>query len=168
MRSGQKRAWADIIGAVQETLNYWKQLSHIMKYFRKEEDANARLPKNFIGGFLEVSFQYPLQPYIMLTSFVCREGIRPSSFTFVRYMKRHGVHSKKPSKQRHCNATFTPYRTVPGVSLRLHVVLSKRISSFSELLCYNVTCFHQVVQTFFQGFEDCSFLFGRGKLVGMT
>jgi hypothetical protein len=39
----------------QETLNYWKQLSHIMKYFRKEEDPNAHLPKNFISGFLEVS-----------------------------------------------------------------------------------------------------------------
>ncbi|KAK5093717.1 hypothetical protein LTR70_005716 [Exophiala xenobiotica] len=37
----------------QETLNYWKQLTHIMKYFRPEEDANARLPRNFISGFLE-------------------------------------------------------------------------------------------------------------------
>jgi len=25
-----------------------------MKYFRVEEDQNARLPKNFISGFLEV------------------------------------------------------------------------------------------------------------------
>ena len=25
-----------------------------MKYFRQEEDANARLPKNFMQGFLEV------------------------------------------------------------------------------------------------------------------
>ena len=39
----------------QETLNYWKQLSHVMKYFRKEEDPTARLPKNFMSGFLEVS-----------------------------------------------------------------------------------------------------------------
>jgi len=37
----------------QETLNYWKQLSQVMKFFRDEEDANARLPKNFITGFLE-------------------------------------------------------------------------------------------------------------------
>ncbi|KAF2262042.1 NADH dehydrogenase, alpha subcomplex, subunit 6, partial [Lojkania enalia] len=37
----------------QETLNYWKQLSHVMKYFRAEEDPKARLPKNFINGFLE-------------------------------------------------------------------------------------------------------------------
>ncbi|KAL1992890.1 hypothetical protein VTN49DRAFT_3646 [Thermomyces lanuginosus] len=37
----------------QETLNYWKQLSHVMKYFRPEEDPKARLPPNFISGFLE-------------------------------------------------------------------------------------------------------------------
>ena len=36
-------------------MNYWKQLSHILKYFRKEEDPKARLPKNFMEGFLEVS-----------------------------------------------------------------------------------------------------------------
>jgi NADH dehydrogenase (ubiquinone) 1 alpha subcomplex subunit 6 len=39
---------------MQETLNYWKQLEHVMKYFRTEEDATARRPKNFISGFLEV------------------------------------------------------------------------------------------------------------------
>ena len=39
----------------QETLNFWKQLSQVMKYFRKEEDPTARLPKNFMQGFLEVS-----------------------------------------------------------------------------------------------------------------
>lgn len=37
----------------QETLNYWKQLNHVMKYFRVEEDPKARLPQNFISGFLE-------------------------------------------------------------------------------------------------------------------
>jgi NADH dehydrogenase (ubiquinone) 1 alpha subcomplex subunit 6 len=38
----------------QETLNFWKQLSHVLKYFRAEEDPKARLPANFIEGFLEV------------------------------------------------------------------------------------------------------------------
>nr|OQO20552.1 hypothetical protein B0A51_11728 [Rachicladosporium sp. CCFEE 5018] len=38
----------------QETLNYWKQLTHVLKYFRSEEDKTAALPKNFIQGFLEV------------------------------------------------------------------------------------------------------------------
>ncbi|KAI1617892.1 NADH dehydrogenase 1 alpha subcomplex 6 [Exophiala viscosa] len=37
----------------QETLNFWKQQTHVMKYWRDEEDENARLPKNFISGFLE-------------------------------------------------------------------------------------------------------------------
>jgi hypothetical protein len=40
----------------QETLNFWKQLSHVLKYFRAEEDPKARLPANFIEGFLEVCF----------------------------------------------------------------------------------------------------------------
>ncbi|TVY44794.1 NADH-ubiquinone oxidoreductase 14.8 kDa subunit [Lachnellula occidentalis] len=39
----------------QETLNYWKQLPHILKYFRADEDPNARLPQNFMSGFLEAS-----------------------------------------------------------------------------------------------------------------
>lgn len=38
----------------QEMLNFWKQNSHVMKYFRTDEDENAKLPKNFIQGFLEV------------------------------------------------------------------------------------------------------------------
>ncbi|KAG9249217.1 NADH-ubiquinone oxidoreductase 14.8 kDa subunit [Calycina marina] len=37
----------------QETLNYWKQLPHVLKYFRAEEDPKARLPQNFMSGFLE-------------------------------------------------------------------------------------------------------------------
>ncbi|KAK4569990.1 hypothetical protein LTR86_002960 [Recurvomyces mirabilis] len=37
----------------QETLNFWKQLTHVLKYFRSEEDPKAALPKTFIQGFLE-------------------------------------------------------------------------------------------------------------------
>lgn len=37
----------------QEMLNYWKQLPHVLKYFRKEENPQARLPNNFMTGFLE-------------------------------------------------------------------------------------------------------------------
>lgn len=40
---------------LQETLNYWKQLNHVMKYFRADEEPNAKLPQNFITGFLQVS-----------------------------------------------------------------------------------------------------------------
>lgn len=35
-------------------MNYWKQLSQLMKYFRAEEDPSAKLPKNFMSGFMEV------------------------------------------------------------------------------------------------------------------
>ncbi|KAF2171072.1 hypothetical protein M409DRAFT_64040 [Zasmidium cellare ATCC 36951] len=37
----------------QETLNFWKQLTHVLKYFRAEEEPKAKLPKNFIQGFIE-------------------------------------------------------------------------------------------------------------------
>jgi hypothetical protein len=57
----------------QETLNFWKQLSHVLKYFRAEEDPKARLPKTFIAGFLEVrltsslyAIRFPL-PYLLHT-----------------------------------------------------------------------------------------------------
>ena len=47
-----------ILNMRQETLNFWKQLTHVLKYFRAEEDPKARLPKNFIEGFLEVCRRY--------------------------------------------------------------------------------------------------------------
>ena len=39
----------------QETLNFWKQIPHVMKFFREEENPDARLPANFMQGFLEVA-----------------------------------------------------------------------------------------------------------------
>ena len=39
----------------QETLNFWKQIPHVMKYFREEENPTARLPQSFMQGFLEVT-----------------------------------------------------------------------------------------------------------------
>lgn len=48
----------------KETLNFWKQTTHVMKYFRIEEDENARLPKNFMSGFLEVCFTRPERPLL--------------------------------------------------------------------------------------------------------
>lgn len=39
---------------LQETLNYWKQLPHILKYFIENENSVARLPQNFMQRFLEV------------------------------------------------------------------------------------------------------------------
>ncbi|WPH02052.1 NADH dehydrogenase, alpha subcomplex, subunit 6 [Acrodontium crateriforme] len=37
----------------QETLNYWKQLSHVLKYFRTEAPTSTQLPKSFMQGFIE-------------------------------------------------------------------------------------------------------------------
>lgn len=46
--------WNWLIWRSQETLNFWKQLTHVLKYFRVEEDPKAQLPKNFMQGFIEV------------------------------------------------------------------------------------------------------------------
>ncbi|KAL2678117.1 hypothetical protein IWX47DRAFT_873833 [Phyllosticta citricarpa] len=39
---------------LQETLNFWKQHPHVLKYFTtEEEEPRHKLPNNFISGFLE-------------------------------------------------------------------------------------------------------------------
>ncbi|KAK3313854.1 NADH-ubiquinone oxidoreductase 14.8 kDa subunit [Apodospora peruviana] len=38
----------------QETMNYWRQTTHIMSYFKEENfRGDKRLPSNFLNGFLE-------------------------------------------------------------------------------------------------------------------
>ncbi|KAI0480433.1 NADH dehydrogenase, alpha subcomplex, subunit 6 [Xylariaceae sp. FL0804] len=38
----------------QETMNFWKQTTHVMSYFNEENFRGAdRLPNNFMKGFLE-------------------------------------------------------------------------------------------------------------------
>ncbi|KAF3169180.1 hypothetical protein TWF225_011422 [Orbilia oligospora] len=37
----------------QETMNYWKQLPHLMNYFRSEQEPNSHIPKNFMDNFLQ-------------------------------------------------------------------------------------------------------------------
>ncbi|KAI5292930.1 hypothetical protein KEM52_005960 [Ascosphaera acerosa] len=53
----------------QETLNFWKQISHVMKYFRAETDESARLPKSFMEGFLQPSVffygNHPIQYFCL-------------------------------------------------------------------------------------------------------
>lgn len=42
--------------ALQETMNFWKQTTHVMSYFKEENfRGDKRLPSNFMEGFLEVS-----------------------------------------------------------------------------------------------------------------
>ncbi|KAL2108221.1 hypothetical protein VUR80DRAFT_4113 [Thermomyces stellatus] len=38
----------------QETMNFWKQMTHVMSYFKEENfRGDKRLPSNFMEGFLE-------------------------------------------------------------------------------------------------------------------
>lgn len=67
--------------AHQETLNFWKQLPHVMKYFRIDEDPKARLPQNFISGFLEVRFDMDLLQRQRYWPFH-REGTRCQNLDF--------------------------------------------------------------------------------------
>ena len=69
---------------LQETLNYWKQLPHILKYFRAEEDPNARRQQNFMSGFLEVqsNLSWPESSLANLKSRVGTECL-PSFRSFV-------------------------------------------------------------------------------------
>lgn len=46
--------------APQETMNFWRQTTHIMSYFKEENfRGDDRLPKSFMSGFLEVSTHNP-------------------------------------------------------------------------------------------------------------
>ncbi len=69
--------WLYLIADIrlQETLNYWKQLPHILKYFRAEEDPNAKRPENFMSGFLEVSL------YCTLSLIYCLADNKPRAGT---------------------------------------------------------------------------------------
>ncbi|MBE3042984.1 hypothetical protein IMZ48_10520, partial [Candidatus Bathyarchaeota archaeon] len=41
---------------LQETMNFWKQMTHVMSYFKEENfRGDKRLPSSFMEGFLEVS-----------------------------------------------------------------------------------------------------------------
>jgi len=68
----------------QETLNFWKQLTHVLKYFRAEEDPKARLPKTFIAGFLEVRKQlYATRNSSFLAHCSIRHAVRRANKFFL-------------------------------------------------------------------------------------
>lgn len=42
---------------LQEMMNFWKQTTHVMSYFKDENfRGDKRLPSNFMSGFLEVRY----------------------------------------------------------------------------------------------------------------
>ncbi len=73
----------------QETLNYWKQLPHILKYFRAEEDPNARRPQNFMTGFLEVGSYLPCLISVADTKSRVGTECRSSFYSFVHIAIHH-------------------------------------------------------------------------------
>jgi NADH dehydrogenase (ubiquinone) 1 alpha subcomplex subunit 6 len=50
----------------QETMNYWKQQAHIMKYFSTDEPDRARLPSGFMQGFMEVDARCCSRPTLTI------------------------------------------------------------------------------------------------------
>lgn len=45
---------------LQETMNFWKQMTHVMSYFKEENfRGDERLPSSFMQGFLEVRTSLP-------------------------------------------------------------------------------------------------------------
>lgn len=82
-------------------MNYWKQISHVMKYFRVEEDPKAHLPKNFVSGFLEVQFSLLISA-IMLIYFAGKE--LKSSFSSASSACTYAKNAINCSKSLHPNA----------------------------------------------------------------
>lgn len=45
----------------QETMNYWKQQPHVLRYFLEEETVKGKpKPSTFVEKFLQVSFSFLL------------------------------------------------------------------------------------------------------------
>jgi NADH dehydrogenase (ubiquinone) 1 alpha subcomplex subunit 6 len=46
-------------------MNFWKQTTHVMSYFKEENfRGDKRLPSSFMSGFLEVSFNRKAAPRV--------------------------------------------------------------------------------------------------------
>lgn len=117
---------------VQETLNYWKQLPHVLKYFRAEEDPEARLPKSFIEGFLQVHMFR-----------LCRR--RNSSLMINRLVAERA--SLAPPCTYHTHSSRSRERKPQSTSLRHFLVrlfVSVRISSVELVPRYRELVFHDV------------------------
>lgn len=66
-------------------MNFWKQVNHVLKYWRAEEDPKAKLPTNFMSGFLEVRKHYTLTYGWLLTSTGAQLDLRAFGNLFCTY-----------------------------------------------------------------------------------
>ena len=84
----------------QETLNYWKQVPHVLKFFRETENPTARLPENFMQGFLEVRTVCQFKQMIGLTwiigSELRHEGIQGVEEYFEEKLHSHSMVPRRP------------------------------------------------------------------------
>ena len=122
---------------LQETLNYWKQLPHILKYFRAEEDPNARRPQNFMTGFLEVSSYLPCLISVADTKSRVGTECRSSFYSFV-HIPIHHKETPRFSPHTPCNAVLLlpPPSILLGVTSSYAFIWSMKLSlsswNFSE------------------------------------
>jgi hypothetical protein len=115
-----------------------------MKYFRKEEDQTARLPKNFIEGFLEVHNYLRLFDFqLTITGPELRDGPTKPRQTILYIARKFQVvlYRRNASIITSCRFRSSLYRHI----CRLR---DKLVSRICELLCDDVACRHQILQPF--------------------
>lgn len=128
---------------LQETLNYWKQLPHVLKYFREKENPTARLPQSFMQGFLEVRWLVPFTPKVYGPLKVyCRVEIDAT-------IQSCRIHILVTRDVPFPDGTFYTHRRPCAVQLGLHLRCIV-VPSGGELRFYYITELHQVVKAFLQ------------------
>jgi hypothetical protein len=74
---------------LQETMNYWKQTTQLMGYFKEENFRSAaRLPSSFMHGFLEVS---PLVVVVVVVACVAGPAEELSTDRRLLLLRRGGI-----------------------------------------------------------------------------
>lgn len=134
-------------------LNYWKQVPHVLKYFRGEENPNARLPKNFIDGFLEVTSLIPpnSSPQANLFS---RDGTE-CLFFFHSF-----VHIPMQETSPQTPVFFPlPWRQYSCFLSSIPIFFVKFGALLDECIRYHITQSNQVNETLVECFTSCALYF---------
>lgn len=129
---------------MQETLNYWKQIPHVMKYFREEENPTARLPQDFMQSFLEVGVNF-LHARNLMSDLRYRGAI--DHFHSIRVYKQ--ILQTLTPCQCTCYATLVVIESRSRVLLCVEVVSGGR-----KFVNNNITKVHQIVETFLERIVD--------------